>query len=350
MFLFCSNIPAGTYREYPTILAMPQTVSRAAPQRAAHTALTAARNRAAVMEELRRMLPGVSDLRKALPLGLATLDSCLPEGGLPCGALHEIVPAPYSIPAAIGFIAAILGRLFSFVTHDQSIPPLRERSTARSAVWRGLIVDLSKDTPLPNPPPQGGRERAEFAGAHSNKPLQQSIVFVLPTYGLGPYGRLHGHGLRTLGLDPARLILVETAHRRDTLWAIEEAARSRAPAAITGFIDKLDLKTSQRLQLAAAEAGRPLFLLRPAQNLESSAAATRWRVGAAEAARDRFGLITRPRWHLKLERARNGRPGEWVVEYDHVAHRFSLAAALADPARARGTSKEPIPTTETYCA
>ena len=158
----------------------------------------------------------------------------------------------------------------------------------------------------------------------------------------GPYGRFHGHGLRALGLDPARLVLVETAHRRDTLWAIEEALRSGAPAAVAGIIDTLDLKLSQRLHLAATEAGLPLFLLRPAQNLESSAAATRWRVGTAEAARDRFGLITRPRWHLRLERARNGRPGEWVVEYDHVAHRFSLAAALADPARARDAGEEAI--------
>jgi protein ImuA len=73
--------------------------------------------------------------------------------------------------------------------------------------------------------------------------------------------------------------------------------------------------------------------------LEASAAATRWRVGAAPAARDRFGLITRARWRLTLERCRNGRTGEWMVEYDHVAHRFSLAAALADPAVSRSTGE-----------
>jgi protein ImuA len=263
------------------------------PRLAAPTALAVARNRAAVMEELRRLLPGMTDARKTFPFGLAALDSCLPEGGLPGGALHEIVPAPNAIPAAFGFIAAILGRLAY------------------------------------SPPP---------------------IFFVLPAYGFREFGRLHGHGLRALGLDPERLVLVETAHRRETLWAIEEAVRSAAPAAVAAIIDKLDLKTSQRLQLAATEAGLPLFLLRPAQNLEASAAATRWRVGTAEAARDRFGLITRPRWHLQLERARNGRPGEWVVEYDHVAHRFSLAAALADPARARGASEEPVATTKTHCA
>jgi protein ImuA len=250
---------------------------------------TLARNRAAVMEELRRLIPRLGDVsRNPLPFGLATIDSHLPDGGLPCGALHEVVPAAEgSIAAAFGFIAAILAR-------------------------------LSRAHPL---------------------------LFVMPPYGLRPYrthGRLHGHGLRALGLDPSRLILIETAHRKETLWAMEEAVRSQAPAAVVGLIDQLDLKLSQRLHLAAVDAGVSLFLIRPSPTLESSAAATRWRIGTAQAARDRFGLVTQPRWHLQLERCRNGRPGQWIVEYDHVAHRFSLPAALADPARARGAGETAI--------
>jgi len=250
------------------------------------TALAATRNRAAVMAELRRLMPRIGEQRKPLPFGLGTIDSHLPDGGLACGALHEIVPAAEGcVAAAFGFIAAILARVAS------------------------------------------------------------PLLFVMPAYGLRPYrphGRLHGHGLNALGLDPARLILVETAHRKETLWAMEEAVRSVAPAAVAGVIDTLDLKLSQRLHLAATDAGLPVFLLRPAPTLESSAAATRWRIGTAQAARDRFGLVTQPRWHLQLERCRNGRPGEWVVEYDHVAHRFSLAAALADFSRARGAGETSI--------
>ncbi len=239
------------------------------------------RSRAAVMHELRRLLPAHKSLREALPFGLAAVDSHLAAGGLAGGALHEVVPQMQTaFPAALGFIAAFLARLFSL----------------------------------------------------------SPLVFILPAYTQRRHGRLSGHGLNALGLDPARLILVETAHHKDTLWAIAEALRSTAPAAVIGLVDKLDLKTSQKLQLAAGDAGLPLLLLRPVPTLEASAAATRWRVGTAEAARDRFGLYARPRWHLQLERARNGRPGEWVVEYDHVANRFSLAAALADPAFSRGAS------------
>jgi protein ImuA len=256
----------------------------AQPNPASITAL--ARNRATVMAELRRLLPRMGEQRAPLPFGLAAIDSHLPDGGLACGALHEVVPAAENcIAAAFGFIAAVLA------------------------------------------------------------PLACPLLFVMPGHALRPYrphGRLHGHGLNALGLDPGRLILVETAHRKETLWAMEEAVRSAAPAAVVGVIDTLDLKTSQRLHLAATDAGLPLFLLRPAQTLESSAAATRWRIGTAKAARDRFGLVTQPRWHLQLERCRNGRKGEWIVEYDHVAYRFSLAAALADFSRARGTGEKSI--------
>jgi protein ImuA len=270
-----------------------------------------ARNRAAVMAELRRLMPRMAEQRAPLPFGLAAIDSHLPDGGLSCGALHEIVPAAEScIAAAFGFIAAILARISS-------------------------------------PPPPGPRLRAPEWGREQQaaSPRAHPLFFIAPTYGLRPYrphGRLHGHGLNALGLDPSRLILVETAHRKETLWAMEEAVRSAAPAAAVGVIDTLDLRLSQRLHLAATDAGVPLFLLRPAATLESSAAATRWRVGTAAAARDRFGLVTQPRWHLQLERCRNGRPGEWVVEYDHVAHRFSLAAALADFSRARGAGEKSI--------
>jgi len=304
------------------------------------------------MAELRRLMPRMAEQRKPLPFGLETIDSHLPDGGLACGALHEVVPAAEGcIAAAFGFIAAILARISSMKNvagRSACSPPPpgpRLRAPECKLVGEGLGVGVGRfcknvdaltppHDPHPTPPTRGREQRAASPHAHP-------LFFITPTHALRPYrshGRLHGHGLNALGLDPARLILVETAHRKETLWAMEEAVRSAAPAAVVGVIDTLDLKLSQRLHLAATEAGLPLFLLRPAPTLESSAAATRWRIGPAQAVRDRFGLVTQPRWHLQLERCRNGRPGEWVVEYDHVAHRFSLAAPLAGSALSCGAS------------
>jgi protein ImuA len=239
-------------------------------------------DRAAIVDELRRLLPrleSVAEQTRALPFGLVTLDAHLPHGGLAIGALHEVAPHTHGdTPAAFGFLAALLARF---------------------------------------------------------TPATRSLVLVAARHAFADHGRPHGHGLNRLGLDPSRLILVETANEKQALWAMEEALRSGVPAAAGGVIAKLDLKTSQRLQLAASDAGLPLLLLRPATTDEASAAATRWRVGAAEAARDRFGLLARTRWHVRLDRCRNGRSGEWCVEFDHGAYRFSLAPALADPALSR---------------
>ena len=268
------------------------------------------RNRTTVMAELRRLLPGGSlhDClhRNRLSFGLAALDSHLPEGGLACGALHEIVPASQAaFPAAFGFLVAILTRSSS---------------------------------------PSGASRTAHFS---LSQRCRKPVVFIMPAYGLDRCvlsrhlsEGLSGHGLNSLGLDPSLAILVETAHRKETLWALVEALRSGAPRAVAGTIDRLDLKTSLKLHLAATDAALPLLLLRPSRTLESSAAATRWRVGTAQAARDRFDLYARPRWRLQLERCRNGRSGEWVVEYDHVTHCFSLVAALADPSLSSGADDQ----------
>jgi len=237
------------------------------------------RNRAAIVDELRRLLPRLEShggAARVLDFGLDALDHHLPNGGLATAALHEVAPHQHGdTPAAFGFLVALLARFL---------------------------------------------------------PITRPLLLVASHRALADHGRPHGHGLQQLGLDPARLILVETRNDKQTLWAVEEALRSRVPAAVGGAIGKLDLKTSQRLQLAAGDAGLPLMLLRPAHADDASAAATRWRIGTAEAARDRYGLLTRTRWRTRLERCRNGRPGDWLVEFDHAAYRFSLAAPLADPA------------------
>jgi protein ImuA len=255
--------------------------------------VAAAPDRAALLQQLRQGLTAALTAgrpARTFAFGLNAVDSALPQGGLLCNALHEVVPAmegalESTLAAVFGFVAALVTRL-------------------------AAVTKRGKD---------------------NNAPL----VFVMPAYGQRRYGRLSGQGLKSFGLDPASVILAETAHRKDTLWTMTEALRSIAPQAVVGLIDTLDLKTSQKLHLAATDCGLPLFLIRPPRILEASAAATRWRIGTAEAARDRFGLYVRPRWHLRLERCRNGRPGEWVVEYDHVTHCFSLAAALANPSFSR---------------
>ena len=73
------------------------------------------RSRTEVVDELRRLLSrtaGIPLTSPALPFGLPILDAALPQGGLAYGALHEVLPeTDGDMPAAFGFIAALLSRL-----------------------------------------------------------------------------------------------------------------------------------------------------------------------------------------------------------------------------------------------
>ena len=73
------------------------------------------RNRTAIVDELRRLLPRLESrggAARVLAFGLDALDRHLPHGGLAAEALHEVVPAAEGDrPAAFGFLAALLGTL-----------------------------------------------------------------------------------------------------------------------------------------------------------------------------------------------------------------------------------------------
>ena len=211
-----------------------------------------------------------------LPLGLGEVHAHLPEPGLPCGALNEIAADTYGdTPAAFGFVFALMAAA------------LRSRSGP--------------------------------------------AVLVFQTRCLMDFGAPYGLGLVQWGVDPGRLIIVETRSNKDALWALEEALRSARLAVVAGVVaGGLDLTTSRRLNLAAAPRATPLVLLRGCIATGTSAAATRWRIASAPAARDPFGAFARPRWIAALERCRNGRTGKWLIEWDHVAHCLCLAEGVAD--------------------
>jgi protein ImuA len=240
---------------------------------------------AALRRTVARLESGSPDAAPAhLSLGLPEIHRHLPGPGLSLGALHEVLAASHGDrPAAFGFVAALSARALS----------------AR----RG------------------------------------AVVLVATRRSLADFGQVHGPGLRALGVDPGRLLLVETRNDTDALWAMEESLRPEAaPAVVAGAIEgRLDLTMSRRLNLAAAASGTPILLLRSPAAAGTSAAATRWRVAAAPAGRDRFGALAGAHWRVALERCRNGRGGQWLIGWDHVADRFHLAEVVADRTPAQGT-------------
>jgi protein ImuA len=207
------------------------------------------------------------------PFGLAPLDKAL-GGGLARGALHEISAVSEAhVTAAAGFVLAI----------------------ARS-------------------------ERAK-----------NNIVWIAEDMAMAESGTLYGCGLDEFGLPPERLLLVNVSHRRDLLWAMEEALHCRAVGAVIGELrhQNIDAVALRRLSLAAAASGALAFLLRSSPTQESSTAATRWIVSAAPS-QPRYGPGA-PRFEAQLVRNRRGPIGSWLLEWNEKDECFVLASTHPQP-------------------
>jgi protein ImuA len=194
------------------------------------------------MARLRRVIaeieaeagPASERLARRLPLSRA-FDSAL-GGGLADDALHEIAPArPQDAAAAMGFALALAGRFLS------------RRPASALMVSEG------------------------FADQES--------------------GALYGPGLVAHGLSLSRLVFVRAPDAALALWAIEEALKCGAPAAVIGEIWSLkgySLAASRRLLLAARKGKVPALLILASAYGQaervSSAAETRFEIAAAPSA------------------------------------------------------------------
>jgi protein ImuA len=221
-------------------------------------------------KQLRRRLlalqriSGIADSSGTLPLGIAAIDTVL-GGGLLRGALHEIAaPGESHFTAAAGFALGVAGR-------------------------------------------------------------GNSIVWIAEDMALAESGVPHGAGLDVFGLASERLVTVSVAHRRDLLWAMEEALRCRTVNTVIGEMraGRLDGTAVRRLSLAAAKSGAVALLLRAVPPADASTAATRWIVGAAPSAFI-HGPGT-PRFAAQLVRNRRGPTGLWILEWSDSNEQFLLA-------------------------
>lgn len=217
-----------------------------------------------------------------MPLGHAPIDDVLPGGGLVWGGIHEILAKGYGdLPASFGFGAALATRFMEY-RHAGCVPWCSDRS----------------------------------------------VQF--------DFGSLYGPGIAAFGLDPSRLVLVDTAKVHDLLWALEQSVRLPGLAAVVGLMGNApayDLTASRRLQLASAQSGVPLLLLRGhgEGDMTASAAATRWRIAAHNF---RGGsAVGSAAWTVWLEKARGVAPRQWQVVWDASLKRFRPVDQAHVPSR-----------------
>ncbi len=115
---------------------------------------------------------------------------------------------------------------------------------------------------------------------------------------LAPPHLPYAPALADAGLDPARMLVIRPRVGIDRLWAMEQALRSGACAAVLGWTGEARDPMLRRLKLAAEEGRTSAFLLRPcAHRNERSPAALR----LALSARD-YGL------DVEILKSRGGAP------------------------------------------
>jgi protein ImuA len=239
--------------------------------------------------------PGAALSRPACSLSLASNDNGdSPLSRLQQGGLHEIKPQSYrDTPAALGFALTVIAR-----------------EAARS---------------------------------------QGAVLWCLTRTQAQEWGRPYGPGLLRAGLDPSRLLIVETRKAEDAAWALEEGLRS---GALIAGLAQIDIKTplaARRLGLAAQASRTPCLLLSGHGGADFSSllgtglpgTLTRWRVAAEECCEAPFDTAAPggAAWRLTLERCRGGAPGRpFRVEFRHESDRLRVAAAACDRAAEAGES------------
>lgn len=251
-----------------------------------HSAQAAARAPAALQQEGWR-------------LGCAEADALLPEGGLTLSGVHEIKPVGSAGGASAGDWMAGLG------------------FALRLAALRF--------------------NQLEGAGSEG-----AMMLWCWPQAFAGELGQVSRQGLAHLGIDPARVLVVETPHQSEALAALEEGLKSGRLAIAAGVVKDVDLNGARRLSLAAGARRTPCLLATHPAAPGAAAAATRWRVARAPSGPHRFDPRApgAARFKVALERCR-GRPqsmdaAPFVMEWCDETLRFGLAAQLAhDAARPR---------------
>lgn len=200
-----------------------------------------------------------------LSLGVGPLDSAL-AGGLALGRVHMLCGRPGHDGALTGFTVALLRRLLA---------------------------------------------RQEDSRADRSAP-----VVWCPAAATGGAGMLYAAGLAALGLDPGRLLIVDSPSPGQRLAALEDILRTSGLAAVVMEYDgavqsgEYWMRLARRAQLAAEASGVTGFLT--GWPVAASGFETRWRIapsGTSAVTGPSSDLSSRwhPCWQVDLLQARGGR-------------------------------------------
>ncbi len=123
--------------------------------------------------------------------------------------------------------------------------------------------------------------------------------------------------LKLFGIEPHQIIFVDLKKEKDVLWTMEEALKCDKLNAVVGELNEIGFKDSRRLQLATEQSRVTGFIIRhQPRTINTIACVSRWRITSlpSELVDDMPG-VGFPRWNVELLKVRNGKPGNWKLEW-----------------------------------
>lgn len=123
--------------------------------------------------------------------------------------------------------------------------------------------------------------------------------------------------LASFGILSEKIIFIDLKKEKEILWAMEEALKCNAVAAVVGELSELSFTASRRLQLAVEQSKVTGFLLRKIKgNINTTACLSRWKITSLPSfLEDEMPGVGFPRWNVELLKVRNGKPGKWELEF-----------------------------------
>jgi protein ImuA len=190
------------------------------------------------------------------PIGLGEMESAFPEKAFPKGVIHEMIStSSEGATCTSGFISVVLGKIMQ---------------QSGYCLWISTI----------------------------------------------PRRSIYPPALKAFGIDPEKILFVDTPKTKDTLWAIEEALKCDSLVAVVGELTELNFNDSRRLQLAVEQSHVTGFIHRFQPKIQNAVAcATRWKINSMASTESDLPGLGFSRWDVQLLKVRNGQPGNWQVQW-----------------------------------
>lgn len=219
--------------------------------------------------------PPVQDV--GLPNGLRFMRSHFPQGVFPLGAVHEFLCGqPEDAAATGGFISGILSTCM----------PVKG-----AVLWIGLRKNIF--------PP----------------------------------------ALHAFNIEPNNIIFIHPANEKEILWVTEEALKCDSLTAVVTEMQDLNFTNSRRFQLAVEHSKVTGFVINQNTKTTNNACVGRWQINSLPSVvNDGLPGVGHPRWNVELKKIRNGKPGNWQIEW--VGNTFRQVVPKAIPLSAAELQKQ----------